>query len=81
MENQVGEKLAALSVAGLQGETPKFVKLIYRILATVFLIWGIAQGVFPEIPEHVASVINRLGVIFLPVVYAICQTFGWKKPE
>lgn len=81
MSNEQGQELKVLSVAGLAGETPKAVKVAYRTLMGLGLCWGILQSSFPEIPAHTADVINRLVLVGIPLIYAVCQTFGWKKPE
>lgn len=80
MTNTVGDTLA-FGAKGLKGNTPKSLKTIYRVLMGLTAIWALIQPQFPEIPEHAASVINRLCLIGGPVFYAVCQMFGWTKPE
>jgi len=81
MENAQGQEIKGLSLEGLKGTTPKGIKTAYRTLMGIAMCWGVIQPQFPEIPEHTVSVINRLVVVGVPLIYAICQTFGWSKPE
>ena len=81
MKNTEGKVLQVGTLAALSGNTPKGMKVTYRILMGVVGVWGIVSPQFPEIPAATAHLIDRLCIIGLPTFYMVCQMFGWTKPE
>lgn len=69
------------TVQAFRNDVPAPIKIVYRTLMGMVAIWAIVAPQFPEIPEHLAHVIDRVCLIGLPVFYAVCQAFGIQKPE
>ena len=69
------------STANLTGETPKSVKMFYRILMLLSSAWGFASvgNMLPGIPEHVALMVNNWLLIGNFAFYNFCQMFGYAE--
>jgi len=62
-------------------QTPGFIKVIYRSLMFVTLMWAMAIEPRMTIPVNIAHDIDAWAIIANFGIYYFCQCFGFKQPE
>lgn len=70
-----------IGAKGLKGNTPKPVKLFYRLLLAIAGAWLAIQPMFPEIGEHAAFMVTKIISAISIVSYFVGQAMGWVKED
>lgn len=65
----------------LKAETPKQIKLVYRVVMLLSSIFTVITLVYPEIPAHIQLHSLKAITVGNGVLYIICQQFGWVEPK
>ena len=70
----------SFGIGQIKNETPGPLKLIYRWIMFLSLLWKIVQPQFPAIPAAASHHIDSVLVMGIPAIYLFCQCFGLVPP-